>query len=146
MDVSLENLDEYAEGFVAGLPQRLGTQAYVVGLQGELGAGKTTFVQAVAKALGVQESVTSPTFVIAQKYKTSHPVFSHLVHIDAYRLEDETKDTFGFQEYRKDPRNLMLVEWPTIVSYMIRLSDFDSVLTFETVDETTRALTYAQEN
>jgi tRNA threonylcarbamoyladenosine biosynthesis protein TsaE len=111
MDLTREGLQDFAHEFVADLPPR-GPQAYVVGLQGGLGAGKTTFVQMVAKELGVAESVTSPTFVIAQNYTTSHPVFQHLVHMDAYRLTPLEPDTIGFASALADPSNLIRVEGP----------------------------------
>ena len=139
MDISRDALPEYARAFVEKLPQEAGCNAYVVGLKGELGAGKTTFVQEVARCLGVSASVTSPTFVIAQTYPTTHPVFSRLVHIDAYRLEGEEKDTIGFAEFRKDPHTLILIEWP--VHLPTGFPAGAPLLEFETVDENTRRIT-----
>jgi tRNA threonylcarbamoyladenosine biosynthesis protein TsaE len=69
----------------------------VIALIGQLGAGKTRLVQAVAAELGVREDVTSPTFVLVNEYRTGHtPIY----HLDAYRLKDE--DEFielGVEEY-----------------------------------------------
>jgi tRNA threonylcarbamoyladenosine biosynthesis protein TsaE len=69
----------------------------VVALIGQLGAGKTRLVQAVAAELGVREDVTSPTFVLVNEYRSGHtPIY----HLDAYRLKDE--DEFielGVEEY-----------------------------------------------
>lgn len=141
MDVPLEKMDEYARQFVAALPQGQGRFAHVVGLRGELGAGKTTFVQHIAHALGVKEYVTSPTFVIAQRHSTAHPVFTSLVHIDAYRLSDDAKDTIGFSEYLADPHNLVLVEWPENLPQAAGFPAGAPILKFETVDETTRRIT-----
>ena len=62
----------------------------VVILDGLLGAGKTTFVQGLAKALGVQGAVTSPTFVMARVHKASGDGVS-LVHVDAYRLDEKSE-------------------------------------------------------
>jgi tRNA threonylcarbamoyladenosine biosynthesis protein TsaE len=112
MEVSLAELPDFAKKFVSQLPQKLGNSAYVVGLSGELGAGKTTFVQEVAKTLGVSVPVTSPTFVLVQAYSINHAPFSRLIHIDAYRLSPDEKDTFGWKEYVKNPANLILAEWP----------------------------------
>lgn len=87
--------------------------ATVVALYGELGAGKTTLVQAIASELGVEEVVTSPTFVIAKWYKTNVNSFYNLVHIDAYRIESESEiETLGFAGLLKQPKSLVIVEWP----------------------------------
>jgi tRNA threonylcarbamoyladenosine biosynthesis protein TsaE len=96
----------------------------VVALSGELGAGKTTFVQGAAKALGVDESVTSPTFVLEKIYElTGSPGaggFSHLIHIDAYRLKGAHElEVLGWKELIAEPGNLILLEWPERVAELI---------------------------
>ena len=141
MNVSREQLDEFVADFIAKLPNITAEKAVVFGLEGDLGAGKTTFVQAVARALGVTEQITSPTFVIAQNYNTTHSVFKKLTHIDAYRLEDETKDTIGFGELVQEPGTLILVEWPQYVPG--GLPEGARTIRLATVDETTRNITYA---
>src|ERR1700741_1595530 len=71
--------------------------ALLVTLSGELGAGKTSFTQGLARALGVSEPITSPTFVLEKVYELSNQPFSRLVHIDAYRLDGEKSLTpLGF--------------------------------------------------
>ncbi|HEY4473823.1 MAG TPA: tRNA (adenosine(37)-N6)-threonylcarbamoyltransferase complex ATPase subunit type 1 TsaE [Candidatus Paceibacterota bacterium] len=112
MEVSRTALSDFAVAFVAGLPVFLGERAYIVGLKGELGAGKTTFMQEVAKVFGVPHIVTSPTFVLVRTYTINGIPFKRLVHVDAYRLNGSDTDTFGFQEYAANPENLILVEWP----------------------------------
>jgi tRNA threonylcarbamoyl adenosine modification protein YjeE len=108
---SAEELRALAAKFAAELSPK--TRAVIVTLSGDLGAGKTTFAQAVAKALGVQEDVTSPTFVIEKIYQLRGQRFDHLVHIDAYRLENPHElDVLGFKELLRDPKNLILLEWP----------------------------------
>jgi len=89
------------------------TRATVVGLSGELGAGKTTLTQSIATLLGVQETVQSPTFVIAKFYPTTQGAFSHLIHIDAYRIEQEDELVpLGFAELLEQPNTLVVIEWP----------------------------------
>lgn len=86
--------------------------ATVVALSGDLGAGKTAFVKGVARALGVTEHVTSPTFVIMKIYPL-RGAFKRLVHIDAYRLKGESHlKILGWEELVRDPKNLIFVEWP----------------------------------
>ncbi len=141
MDVSLEDIDSYAQQFVESVPKTKGKEASVVALEGDLGAGKTTFVQAVARAMEVKEHVTSPTFTIMQSYKTEHPVFSKLVHIDAYRLEGEIKDTIGFEDVQRNPSAIIFIEWPkNILQLLISPKDVRTLI-FKTVDETTRNIT-----
>ena len=77
----------------------------VVCLEGELGAGKTTFVKGIARALGVTEVVTSPTFVYMQQY-------GPLAHFDLYRLKSQEEVlALGFEEYMQAPY-IACIEWP----------------------------------
>ncbi len=91
--------------------------AKVIGLYGNLGAGKTSFTQAFAKALGVEEVVTSPTFVIEKIYDLAGQKFTRLIHIDAYRLEkSEELLKLGWKEVISDRDNIVIIEWPDRVS------------------------------
>lgn len=83
------------------------------GLIGELGAGKTAFVKGVAKALGIRQTVNSPTFVLMRVYKVAkHPAIKHLVHVDAYRLQNAASlRAIGLEDYMQDPAALVLIEW-----------------------------------
>ena len=95
-------------------------KATIVALYGELGAGKTTLVQAIASELGVQEMVTSPTFVIKKTYETNNPVFKQLVHMDAYRLEGEQNlEVFRLDQDFKNDHTVMIIEWPEIIRDII---------------------------
>ena len=89
------------------------SSATVVGLYGDLGAGKTFFTQVIAKNLGLKEDVVSPTFVIEKKYILTNQKFANLIHIDAYRIEDSDELlSLRWREIISDPRNLILIEWP----------------------------------
>ncbi len=86
--------------------------AIVVALLGELGAGKTSLVQQIAHRLGVKEAVTSPTFVIQKTYLTNDPDFIHVVHMDAYRVDDLKELTvLKFEKTIRAPKTLVLIEW-----------------------------------
>jgi tRNA threonylcarbamoyladenosine biosynthesis protein TsaE len=136
---SLEDTAKLAEDFISTLkPKAAG--ATIVGLYGDLGAGKTTFTQACAEALGIQETVSSPTFVIEKIYQLKNSGFSHLVHIDAYRLESGNELLrLGWKELSENPNNLILVEWPEKVAEA--LPDDIMKLYFTFIDEKTREIT-----
>ncbi len=110
-------LDVFGEaGFVREAPAKV----CVVGLYGDLGAGKTTFTQALGKALGIKEAITSPTFVIMKTYKLKNLKtykLKNLIHIDAYRLKKgEELLKLGWADIISDPKNLVLIEWPEQVA------------------------------
>ena len=109
--IANEVLDEIEAGREERRERALG--ATVVALSGDLGAGKTTLTQAIARELGIRENVISPTFVIMKSYATSERGFSRLVHIDAYRLGASSElEKLGWVELIADPGNLVLIEWP----------------------------------
>jgi len=115
----IENLDALAEAaraFVRALVPS--ERATLVTLSGELGAGKTAFSQAIASALGVEEHVTSPTFVLEKVYELPpEAAFKKLVHIDAYRLGAGAElGALGFSSLLEDGGNLVLLEWPERVA------------------------------
>lgn len=115
----LEALTKEAKTFTGTLaPKARG--ATLITLSGELGAGKTSFAQGVAAALGVVGSVTSPTFVLEKVYELRGQPFSKLIHIDAYRLVsgDELR-ALGFDELMGESSNLVLLEWPEKVSDLL---------------------------
>lgn len=81
----------------------------VICLDGDLGAGKTLFVQNLAASLGVQGEVTSPTSNLMNLYEDGR---LPLVHFDLYRLEQEYElDEIGFYDYVENPDGLVLIEW-----------------------------------
>lgn len=84
----------------------------VISLSGDLGAGKTVFVQGIATALGVDGGITSPTFTIVHEYDGRYPI----IHMDVYRLDSfqEVLD-LGFEELL-DPQAILIVEWGEAVT------------------------------
>lgn len=135
----ISEVQESEVGRAATLPT-----ATVVALNGNLGSGKTTFTQTCARILGIEENLTSPTFVIFKKYLFNYQKLSplkNLIHIDAYRIDDPHElEVLGFKELLADPDNLIFIEWPERVDRL--LPDDIINLQFEFVDENTRKITF----
>lgn len=113
--------------------------ATVSALFGELGSGKTSFVQGAARALGIQETVVSPTFIIERIYKLSNKLFSHFIHIDCYRLENsEELKKLGWDDIVTNPRNIIFVEWAEKVEEILPKNTIKIYFGF--VDENTRKI------
>lgn len=129
---NLESLQEEAARFASSLSAN-SEHATLVTLSGELGAGKTSFVQGIARALGIKESITSPTFVLEKVYALPEgSAFTELVHIDAYRLEGDTSLVpLGFAERYANPTTLILLEWPELVENQLPPRDIAITLTVE---------------
>ena len=87
----------------------------VVSLTGDLGAGKTAFVQGAARAMGVEEPVVSPTFVLVREYRGVMPIY----HVDVYRLDtlQEVHD-LGFEDFL-DPGGVVFVEWGDAIEALL---------------------------
>lgn len=98
-------------------------QPILITLQGELGAGKTTFTKSLAKKLLISESITSPTFVILKKYPIPTGLFfQNLIHIDAYRLENGAElEKIGLKTLFNNitEKNIICIEWPEIVDNVL---------------------------
>ncbi|GAB2719967.1 tRNA (adenosine(37)-N6)-threonylcarbamoyltransferase complex ATPase subunit type 1 TsaE [Paenibacillus thermoaerophilus] len=94
---------------------RLAGPGSVIGLDGDLGAGKTAFSQAFARALGVEETVNSPTFTIVKEYEGGRLPFYHM---DVYRLSAEEADELGLDEYFYGT-GATLVEWSSLIGELM---------------------------
>jgi tRNA threonylcarbamoyladenosine biosynthesis protein TsaE len=109
----------------------------VVTLSGPLGAGKTTLVQAILAASGVEDTITSPTFTYLNVYTGADDI--EYYHFDLYRLS--TEDEFlaaGFDEYLYAPNSRALIEWPGIIKDLLDHSVCNIILEYQ--DDDTRAL------
>ena len=85
----------------------------VIALTGDLGSGKTTFAQGLGKALGIQQAITSPTFMLMRIYALpGHPQFNKFIHCDLYRVQgwDEIAE-LSLNEVWDNPHNLIVIEW-----------------------------------
>ncbi|MFZ2149953.1 MAG: tRNA (adenosine(37)-N6)-threonylcarbamoyltransferase complex ATPase subunit type 1 TsaE [Minisyncoccia bacterium] len=94
--------------------KKTGKGALVIGLSGELGAGKTTFTKTVAHHLGVKGKISSPTFVIIKKYPLKKvDRYKFLFHLDAYRLKNAKELLeLGWEEIIHNRENIVFIEWP----------------------------------
>ena len=106
----------FGEKIAKEILKNRGQKAQVLALRGELGAGKTTFLQGFAKGLGIKENVLSPTYVIFKKFKINDSFFNLFYHMDCYRLKD-SKDllSLGFEEFSSNPKNIIAIEWAEII-------------------------------
>ncbi len=143
---SVKETEKVAKNFVeeitrAERARRNNQNALIVGLYGELGSGKTTFVKGIAKVFGLEKTITSPTFVIEKIYKLKNQVLDNLIHIDAYRLKsgDELL-SLGWEEISKNPKNIIFIEWPENVNDILP-SDVEKIK-FRFVDENVREITF----
>ena len=117
---SLKDTEKIAEDFVKKLSFHTPDGALVVGLYGDLGSGKTTFTQDVARIFGILENITSPTYVIEKIYPIIHAKFKNLIHIDAYRLNSGKElISLGWKNISSNPDNIILIEWPEKVAEIL---------------------------
>ena len=122
--ITLNNIDEVAKEFVDNIGN-----AKIFAFYGEMGAGKTTFITAICRALGVVEPITSPTFAIVNEYEAEGN--SIVYHFDCYRLETlQDALNIGIEEYFADG-NICLIEWA---------ENIESLLPRETVKVRIRVL------
>ncbi len=158
---SLEETDKVSQIFWQKIKSLKKDQALVVALYGDLGSGKTTFTQALARNIGISDIITSPTFVIRKSYKV-HKVIklssdkddlnsknlstfnfqpSTLIHIDAYRLDSaEELLSLNLAEDIADPHNLILLEWPERVKKALPKEIIKINFTF--INETEREIEF----
>ncbi len=118
--------------------------ALILGLVGDLGAGKTTFVQCVGEALSIKEPILSPTFVILKTFPlTSAGIkktgFKNLIHLDCYRLDNPSELVkIGWPEIVSNKDNLIIIEWPEKVADLLT-PDYYRIV-FKAIDRQTRKI------
>ena len=95
----------------------------LVCFRGDLGAGKTTFIQGVLSACGAEKPYVSPTFVIMKEYDLALPTetgIRRIYHADAYRIEQaDDFEKIGFSEWLSDTEGVVLLEWPERVAALL---------------------------
>jgi tRNA threonylcarbamoyladenosine biosynthesis protein TsaE len=111
----------------------------IIALFGDLGSGKTTFVQGLAKGLGVKERITSPTFVILNLHKAKKGL--QLAHFDLYRLNNEAElEGIGATDYLGKKNIISVIEWPEKAKKLLPKNTI--WITFEHIDENKRKITF----
>ena len=143
---NLEELRIVAGRFLRAIAEKpVKETATVVGLSGDLGAGKTAFVKCVASILGINEVVTSPTFILEKVYiiprgSVLGEKFTKLIHIDAYRLESgKEMVSLDWGSLLLDENNLIFLEWPEKVKETLPADIIG--LSLEYADEKVRRIT-----
>ena len=110
---SLEKIQEAAKNFVANMGDNT-----VFAFYGKMGAGKTTFVKAICEELGVEDTITSPTFAIVNEYR-SDLAGELIYHFDFYRIKklDEVYD-MGYEDYFYSGA-ICFIEWPALIEELL---------------------------
>jgi len=128
-------------------------RAFLIGLEGDLGGGKTTFLQGFAKGLGIREKILSPTFIVLKKFQIPNPKsnpasagqnskyrFKYFYHLDCYRLEKpEEILALGFEEIISNPKNIVAIEWSDKIKKIC--PRFDIMIKFEFKGKEKRKIT-----
>lgn len=136
-----EDIPDLAERVLQLMEEHKAKDATVILLEGDLGAGKTTFTKEFAHALGVnKDDVHSPTFILKKEYNTTNPVFRKLIHIDAYRFnsKDESKVLHVEDDVQKGDA-VIAIEWPS----KMKPVNPTLTLTFTVLDDDTREVVIA---
>jgi tRNA threonylcarbamoyladenosine biosynthesis protein TsaE len=136
-----EEMPDLAERVLQILEEHKPPKAAVLFLEGDLGAGKTTFTKELASILGInKEEVHSPTFILKKEYITENSVFKKLVHVDAYRfLTKEEGKILHLEDDIEKPEAIIAVEWPS------KMKAFSPTitLTFSVLEDDTREVVLA---
>lgn len=123
------------------LKTRIKKTALIFGLEGDLGGGKTTFLQGFAKGLGIKQKILSPTFVIIKRFQIPGSRFQNFYHIDCYRVE-KTKEILdlGFKKIILNPKNIVVIEWSDRIKKILPADII--ILKFKFINEKTREVVF----
>ncbi len=132
--VTLAELDDVARELMQSLDK-----FPVIIFHGEMGAGKTTLIKAMGKALGVTETISSPTFSIVNEYQTKSA--KKIFHFDFYRIKKETEAyDIGVEEYF-DSGHYCFVEWPEKIPSLLPAAVAEVFIT--STDDTHRTIAFS---
>ena len=111
IEVKINEIEEMIK--LGSLVASVATPNLVIGLNGDLGAGKTVFTKGIGKYLGIKRTINSPTFTIMKIYDTDNANINKLYHLDVYRLDNSESD-FELEEYFYLD-GLTVIEWSVII-------------------------------
>jgi tRNA threonylcarbamoyladenosine biosynthesis protein TsaE len=139
MIVKKEDLNNHAKEVLERITAMQKDTATVIGLSGDLGAGKTAWVKELGKCLDITQTIVSPTYTIENRYDIlENNKFTQLVHMDAYRLQEKDLKTIFFDEVLESQLNLVCIEWPICLGNTQELVDI--MISFEYIDQETREI------
>ena len=130
---SAEETKKFGQKFSANINHN------ILALSGELGSGKTTFVQGLAKGLGINTRIMSPTFILMRKHKGER---YNLYHVDLYRLEGKLEgeiQNLGLKEIWEKKDNFVVIEWAEKIKDLLPKNI--TWITFENMDPSQRKIT-----
>ena len=127
------------------LKTKIKKTAQIFGLEGDLGGGKTTFLQGFAKGLGIKQKILSPTFIIIKNFPISDFQFLNFYHIDCYRIE-KAKEILdlGFKKIISNPKNIVVIEWSDRIKKILPADII--ILKFKFINEKTREVVFKLKN
>ena len=143
---SEENTQNIGKELWQKYEQYAGRRAIIFALEGEMGAGKTQFTKGLARAMGITEVVTSPTFSLVEEYKVPKSNFN-LEHFDAWRLTDSTEmEALGFLKMAEDRNMIISIEWAERVADIIKKYRDQAVVVWVKIEYPTAASGQVGEN
>ncbi len=124
------------------LKKKKGKKAAVFGLEGDLGGGKTTFLQGFALGLSIKDKILSPTFVIMKKYEIpKSKEYKNFYHFDCYRAKDEKEiSVLGVEKIISNPGNIVAIEWAEKIKDILPKNSF--WIKFKFVGQKTRKIIF----
>lgn len=120
-------------------------KARVLGLEGDLGGGKTTFLQGFAKGLGIEQKILSPTFVIMKRFPISTKNLKNFYHFDCYRVGKPKEIlNLNFKEISSDSQNIIVIEWAEKIRQILPKNT--KWIRFQFVDKRKRRISVNEHN
>lgn len=130
---SFKETQKLGEDFARSHLARLQGETLIIALYGDLGSGKTTFVQGLAFGLGIKQRIISPTFIIIRNYRIRNyeSRIMNFYHIDLYRIESQSLEGLGIEEIINNKNNIVAIEWAEKLKDFLPLERIDIKFFYE---------------